>query len=70
MSDDFMAIDARLLAGEKRAVVSFHRTRSLLGYVHGLGRCEIGHGVRAKRSRSGAVSFDVLDTEATHAPIQ
>jgi predicted phage-related endonuclease len=30
----------------------------------------IGHGVRAKRSRSGAVSFDVLDTEATHAPIQ
>jgi len=27
----------------------------------------IGHGVRAKRSRSGAVSFDVLDAEATHA---
>ena len=30
----------------------------------------IGHGVRAKRSKSGAVSFDVLVTEATHAPIQ
>jgi predicted phage-related endonuclease len=30
----------------------------------------IGHGVRAKRSKSGAVSFDVLGTEATHAPIQ
>jgi YqaJ-like viral recombinase domain len=30
----------------------------------------IGHGVRAKRSKSGAVSFDVLDTEATNAPIQ
>jgi YqaJ-like viral recombinase domain len=30
----------------------------------------IGHGVRAKRSRSGAVSFDVLETEATHAPVQ
>jgi len=30
----------------------------------------IGHGVKAKRSKSGAVSFDVLDTEATHAPIQ
>ena len=28
----------------------------------------IGHGVRAKRSKSGAVSFDVLVTEATHAP--
>jgi predicted phage-related endonuclease len=30
----------------------------------------IGHGVRAKRSRSGAVSFDVLETEATHAAVQ
>ena len=30
----------------------------------------IGHGVRAKRSRSGAVSFDVLETEATYAPVQ
>jgi predicted phage-related endonuclease len=30
----------------------------------------IGHGVRAKRSKSGGVSFDVLVTEATHAPTQ
>jgi len=30
----------------------------------------IGHGVRAKRSKSGAVSFDVLDPEANHAPVQ
>jgi predicted phage-related endonuclease len=31
----------------------------------------IGHGVRAKRSKSGAVSFDILSTEsARHAPIQ
>jgi putative phage-type endonuclease len=30
----------------------------------------IGHGVRAKRSRSGAVSFDVLETEANHAAVQ
>jgi predicted phage-related endonuclease len=30
----------------------------------------IGHGVRAKRSKAGAVSFDVLETEATHAPVQ
>src|SRR5499427_9120541 len=30
----------------------------------------IGHGVRAKRSRSGAVSFDVLEIEAGHAPVQ
>src|SRR5262249_13054706 len=30
----------------------------------------IGHGVKAKRSKSGAVSFDVLETEATYAPVQ
>jgi predicted phage-related endonuclease len=30
----------------------------------------IGHGVRARRSKSGAVSFDVLDTEAARASIQ
>jgi predicted phage-related endonuclease len=30
----------------------------------------IGHGVKARRSKSGAVSFDVLETEATHAPVQ
>jgi hypothetical protein len=31
----------------------------------------IGHGIRAKRSRSGAVSFDVLSMEgAGHAPLQ
>jgi predicted phage-related endonuclease len=30
----------------------------------------IGYGVKAKRSKSGAVSFDVLETEAVHAPIQ
>jgi predicted phage-related endonuclease len=30
----------------------------------------IGHGVRAKRSKSGAVSFDVLSQEAAHAPVQ
>jgi predicted phage-related endonuclease len=30
----------------------------------------IGHGIRAKRSKSGAVSFDVLSQEAAHAPVQ
>jgi predicted phage-related endonuclease len=29
-----------------------------------------GHGVRAKRSKSGAVSFDVIDVEGGHAPLQ
>jgi predicted phage-related endonuclease len=30
----------------------------------------IGHGVRAKRSKAGAVSFDLLETEANRASIQ
>jgi len=30
----------------------------------------IGHGIRAKRSKSGAVSFDLLGAEASHAPVQ
>jgi predicted phage-related endonuclease len=30
----------------------------------------IGYGIRAKRSKSGAVSFDVLSMEGSHAPLQ
>jgi putative phage-type endonuclease len=29
-----------------------------------------GHGIRAKRSKAGAVSFEVLDVEAENAPVQ
>ena len=29
-----------------------------------------GHGIRAKRSKSGAVSFDPVQMEAGHAPVQ
>jgi predicted phage-related endonuclease len=30
----------------------------------------IGHGLRAKRSKSGAVSFDLIELEADHASVQ
>jgi predicted phage-related endonuclease len=30
----------------------------------------IGHGVKAKRSKSGAVSFDLLEAATTYAPVQ
>jgi hypothetical protein len=30
----------------------------------------IGHGVRAKRSKSGAVSFDLLVQEGSHAAVE
>jgi putative phage-type endonuclease len=29
-----------------------------------------GHGIQAKRSKSGAVSFEVMDVEAGHAPLK
>ncbi len=32
-------------------------------------RQAIGHGIRAKRSKSGAISFDLLNTEAGHAAV-
>jgi hypothetical protein len=30
----------------------------------------IGHGLRAKRSKSGAISFDLVDVEVADAPLQ
>ena len=33
-------------------------------------RQAVGHGLRAKRSKSGAISFDLLDLEAGHAALQ
>jgi hypothetical protein len=30
----------------------------------------IGHGVRAKRSKSGAISFDLFELQAGHAALQ
>ena len=29
----------------------------------------IGHGIRAKRSKSGAITFDLVETEASYAPV-
>ena len=29
-----------------------------------------GHGIRAKRSKSGAISFDLVEMEAAYASIQ
>jgi predicted phage-related endonuclease len=29
-----------------------------------------GHGIRARRSKAGAISFDVLERKAAHAPVQ
>ena len=39
----------------------------LKGLVPADAKQAIGHGIRAKRSKSGAISFDLLDAEAEHA---
>jgi hypothetical protein len=54
---------ATLFRNTRSAFLNHERAKSEL-------REAIGHGVKAKRSKSGAVSFDVLESEASHAPVQ
>jgi putative phage-type endonuclease len=62
---------AALFRSTRDAFVDHERARSELKALMPADAKEaIGHGVRAKRSKSGAVSFDVLETEASHAPVQ
>jgi len=62
---------AALFRNTREAFLDHERAKSeLKALMPDDAREAIGHGVRAKRSRSGAVSFDVLEREATHAPVQ
>ena len=62
---------AALFRNTRNAFLDHERAKSeLKALMPEDAREAIGHGVRAKRSKSGAVSFDVLETEATHAPLQ
>jgi hypothetical protein len=62
---------AALFRNTRSAFLDHERAKSeLKALMPEDARVAIGHGVRAKRSKSGAVSFDALDTEATHAPVQ
>jgi YqaJ-like viral recombinase domain len=62
---------AALFRNTRSAFLDHERAKSeLKGLMPEDAKEAIGHGVRAKRSKSGAVSFDVLETEVTHAPIQ
>jgi predicted phage-related endonuclease len=62
---------ATLFRNTRSAFLDHERAKSeLKALMPEDAREAIGHGVRAKRSKSGAVSFDVLETEATHAPVQ
>jgi predicted phage-related endonuclease len=62
---------AALFRNTRSAFLDHERAKSeLKALMPEDAREAIGHGVKAKRSKSGAVSFDVLDTEAVHAPVQ
>ena len=62
---------AALFRSTRSAFLEHERAKSeLKALIPEDAREAIGHGVRAKRSKSGAVSFDVLEAEASHAPIQ
>jgi hypothetical protein len=62
---------AALFRNTREAFLDHERAKGeLKGLMPEDAKEAIGHGVRAKRSKSGAVSFEVLDTEAARASIQ
>jgi predicted phage-related endonuclease len=62
---------AALFRNTRAAFLDHERAKAeLKGLIPEDAKEAIGHGMRAKRSRSGAISFDVLDTEAVRAAIQ
>jgi putative phage-type endonuclease len=62
---------AALFRNTRSAFLDHERAKSeLKALMPEDAREAIGHGVKAKRSKSGAMSFDVLETEAAHAPVQ
>jgi predicted phage-related endonuclease len=62
---------AALFRNTRSAFLDHERAKSeLKALMPEDAREAIGYGVKAKRSKSGAVSFDVLETEAAHAPVQ
>jgi predicted phage-related endonuclease len=62
---------AALFRNTRQSFLDHERAKSeLKALMPNDAREAIGHGLRAKRSKSGAVSFDVLETEATHASVE
>jgi len=62
---------AGLFCGTRQAFLDHERSKAELKALMPEDAKEaIGHGVRAKRSKSGAISFDLLEVEASHAAHQ
>jgi predicted phage-related endonuclease len=62
---------AGIFRSTREAYVEHERTKTeLKALLPEDAKEAIGHGIRAKRSKSGVVSFDVLSVKAAHAPVQ
>ena len=61
---------ANLFRNTRQAFLDHERSRAeLKALMPDDAKEAIGHGIRAKRSKSGAVSFDLLDVEGRHAAL-
>jgi predicted phage-related endonuclease len=62
---------AGLFCDTREAHADHERAKSeLKGLMPEDAKEAMGHGIRAKRSKSGAVSFDLVEMEASHASVQ
>jgi hypothetical protein len=62
---------AAIFRGTRQAFLDHEKSKAeLKGLMPEDAKEAFGHGIRAKRSKSGAVSFDLMDGEGAHAPVQ
>jgi predicted phage-related endonuclease len=70
-ASNFWAEFAGVFRRTRQAFLEHERSKAeLKGLMPEDAKEAVGHGVRAKRSKSGAVSFDLLETEADNAALQ
>jgi hypothetical protein len=62
---------AAVFRGTRQAFIDHEKSKAeLKGLMPEDAKEAFGHGIRAKRSKSGAVSFDLVGGEGAHAPVQ
>jgi hypothetical protein len=62
---------AALYCSSRAAFLEHERAKTeLKGLMPDNAKEAFGHGIRAKRSKSGAVSFEMIEAEAAHASVQ
>jgi hypothetical protein len=70
-ASNFWAESAGVFRSTRGAFLEHEKAKTeLKGLIPDDAKEAIGHGVRAKRSKSGAVGFDLLEVEAHHAALQ